>query len=202
MNRSIDEQLFIKLHQMPHFLRGKMEDGRGPEGHGEHDEHGGREGHGPMRHGPMGRGGFGRPMGHGPREHGPEYGHGPEERRGPGHGPEGERRGPKPLSRERVLSVLLQHDGGVRQKVLAEELRVNPSSISEFVDILEGGGYLSREVDPADKRATLISLTEKGRARACELEDEKQERFSRLFSGLSEEEKHELLRLLEKLTEA
>ncbi len=226
MNKNIDEQLFIRLHQLPHFLRGKMEEAHGPEGHDGHEEHEGPKRYGQGGRGSMGKGGFGRPMGHGPegREggpmgrrpegHGPEgerKGHGPggcEEREGhgpegerKGHGPEGERRGPKPLSRERILSVLLKQEGGVRQKVLAEKLHVNPSSISEFVDLLEGGGYITREVDPSDKRATLISLTEKGRARAYELEDEKKDRYTKLFEVLTEDEKQELLKLLEKLME-
>ena len=97
------------------------------------------------------------------------------------------------------MTVLLDYEDGVRQKVLAEELHVNPSSMSEFINHLETGGYIVRTVDPSDKRATLISLTEKGTARAHELEDEKKEHFAVLFGNLTDEEKEELLRLLDKL---
>ena len=65
---------------------------------------------------------------------------------------------------------------------------------------LENDGYAERKVDPDDKRATLITLTELGAARAAELADEKNERFSKAFTALTDEEKDQLLKLLEKLT--
>ncbi len=124
-------------------------------------------------------------------EHAGRKGHG-----GPkGHGESGK----APFSRERVLVILLDHPDGVRQKVLAEALEINPSSASEMIGKLESDGYVKRSVDPEDKRATLISLTELGQARAYEIQDERQERLSRLYGNLTEEEKEELLRLLEKM---
>ena len=53
--------------------------------------------------------------------------------------------------------------------------------------------------DPEDKRATLITLTEVGKARAYELEDERHERFAKIFEPLTEKEKEQLLKLLEKV---
>ena len=114
-------------------------------------------------------------------------------------GPHGMHGPGKMLSRERVLEILLDYEEGARQKTIAEELRVNPSSMSEFINKLEENGYILREVDPADKRATLIRLTEKGRARASELTDEKEGQLKKLFAHLSEEEKETLIALLEKL---
>jgi len=104
-----------------------------------------------------------------------------------------------PLSRERVLVLLLDYPDGARQKVLAEALEINASSASEMIGKLESDGYVKRCVDPEDKRATLISLTELGQARAYEVQDERQEKFSKLYENLTEEEKEELLRLLEKI---
>ena len=122
------------------------------------------------------------------------------------HGPEGfGHRGPHgraPLSRERVLTALLSAEDGLRQKALAEQLKVNPSSMSEFIDRLESDGYIIRTVDPADKRATLITLTEKGQARACEVEDERAEFVAPLFASLTEDEKAQLLALLGKIIRA
>ena len=176
-NMSVEEQLFHRMMRMPRILREAVlrEAGLPDQGFG-CGRHGRRCGEGPHREMPMGapQGGPGHCHGHG----------GPHRRM---------------LSRERVLSALLQQEEAVRQKTIAEELGVAPSSMSEFVDHLEAGGYIERTVDPADKRATLIALTEKGRARAWELEDEKRERFAAAFRKLTEEEKAELLRLLDKL---
>ncbi len=129
------------------------------------------------------------------------------------------------FARERILTLLLEHEtrqddaaqtaepaderaavekaeavgAGLRQKQLSELMRINPSTMSEFIGHLESDGYVKRNIDPSDKRATLITLTEKGRARACELQDERKEKLNQLFSPLTEEERKELFRLLNKL---
>ena len=129
------------------------------------------------------------------------------------------------LARERILTLLLEHEtrqddaaeaagpaderaaaekaetvgAGLRQKQLTEEMRINASTMSEFIGHLETDGYVESNIDPSDKRATLITLTEKGRARACELQDERKEKLDQLFSPLTEDEQKELFRLLHKL---
>ena len=107
--------------------------------------------------------------------------------------------GKGPLSRERVLEVLLEYEDGARQKELTERLHLNPSTMSEMIDKLEGSGYLKRTIDASDKRATLISLTDLGHSRALEIQDEKEEKIRPLFANLTEEEKQELIRLINKL---
>ena len=108
---------------------------------------------------------------------------------------------PRPFFiRERLLVTLDSHKEGARQKTLAEELDISQAAVSELVSKLEKDKYVIREADPSDKRATLIKLTELGSARAAELADERNERFSKIFTALTEKEKDQLLKLLEKLT--
>lgn len=108
---------------------------------------------------------------------------------------------PRPFFvRERLLVIADSYDGGVRQKNLVEELDISPAAVSELVTKLEKDEYLKRDVDPDDKRATLITLTDLGKARAAELSDERNERFSKAFTALTEKEKDQLLKLLEKVT--
>ena len=61
-------------------------------------------------------------------------------------------------------------------------MRINASTMSEFIGHLESDGYVERNIDPSDKRATLITLTEKGRERAFELQDERKEKLNQLLS--------------------
>ena len=108
---------------------------------------------------------------------------------------------PRPFFvRERLLVIADSYDGAVRQKTLVEELDVSPAAVSELVSKLERDEYVKREIDPDDKRATLIKLTDLGKARAAELADERNERFSKAFTALTDKEKDQLLKLLEKLT--
>lgn len=121
----------------------------------------------------------------------------------PGMPPFGRPGMPKPpLSREQLLVIINQYPDGVRQKVVADKVGINQSSASELINKLEATGYIERTIDPDDKRATLLFLTEKGKARAAEVEDERNEIFREIFSVLTEEEKETLSELLDKLLAA
>ena len=97
---------------------------------------------------------------------------------------------PRPFFvRERLLIVADSYDGGVRQKDLVEELDISPAAVSELVSKLEKDEYVTREVDQSDKRATIIKLTDLGKARAAELADERNERFAKAFTALTDKEK-------------
>lgn len=119
------------------------------------------------------------------------------------HGPEGPHRMMRPhLHREIILSVILDREAeGVHQKDLTEELKINPSSVSEAIDKLEESGYLVRTTDPADHRATLLVLTDLGKARASEIKDQRKAHMDAVFGKLTEEEKQQLLTLLTKMIE-
>ena len=118
-----------------------------------------------------------------------------------GHGHDHGHRPHAAFARERLLRIIGEHEGGVRQKTLVALQHISPSSVSELITRLEDDGYVRRTVDPDDKRATLISLTDLGAARAAELEDERRDRFAGAFKKLGEEEKAALVGLLEKLLE-
>ena len=107
---------------------------------------------------------------------------------------------PRPmLGRERLLVLIGKCEGGVRQKDLLEKVHIGAPAMSELINKLEDDGYIVRTVDPADRRATLLSLTEKGAARAAEVEDERALRFKSAFAALSDEEKEALSAILDKL---
>ena len=103
------------------------------------------------------------------------------------------------LGRERLLVLIGRSEGGVRQKDLLEKVHIGAPAMSELVNKLEDDGYVVRSVDPNDRRATLLTLTEKGAARAAEVEDERAERFKSAFAALSDGEKETLAAILDKL---
>ena len=107
--------------------------------------------------------------------------------------------GPRRMSRERLLSIISEFPEGVNQKQLAERAGINASSTSEVVSRLEDDGYLVRQIDPSDKRATILKLTEMGQVRAQEVREEREGFLDQLFIRLSEEEKQTLSDILDKL---
>ena len=118
----------------------------------------------------------------------------------PPHGPNCGPGRPGMFPRERILTVLLEaDDNGLKQRDIAEQLGIHAPALTEQIDRLEAEHYLERCANPDDKRSTLVKLTEKGRARAYEVSDERQARAAAFSANLSEEEKDTLIALLDKL---
>lgn len=64
-----------------------------------------------------------------------------------------------------AYSPVFQHieRGGTRIGVLAERARMTNQSMGYLVDALEARGYVERRPDPADRRAALVVITDRGR---------------------------------------
>ena len=64
-----------------------------------------------------------------------------------------------------AYSPVFQHldPGGTRIGVLAERAQMTNQSMGYLVDALEKRGYVERRPDPADRRAALVVITDRGR---------------------------------------
>jgi DNA-binding MarR family transcriptional regulator len=62
------------------------------------------------------------------------------------------------FARGRVLWAL-RDSGPVLMRALSEALGVSPRTVTGLVDSLEADGWVTRTPHPADRRATIISLT-------------------------------------------
>jgi DNA-binding MarR family transcriptional regulator len=63
-----------------------------------------------------------------------------------------------------LLNVLINLDsGGTRSVELAERMNMTKQSMGDLIHQLEAQGYVQREKDSSDKRASIIHFTERGR---------------------------------------
>jgi DNA-binding MarR family transcriptional regulator len=77
------------------------------------------------------------------------------------------------------------HAQGPRtQRELASALRVTPRAITALVDGLAETGFVTREPSPTDRRAVLVTFTERGRDTAKSLADGHRELARQLFAGM------------------
>lgn len=90
------------------------------------------------------------------------------------------------LTRARA-SVLwnLHHRGSMTQRAVAEAIGVTPRNVTGLVDALEADGFVARGPHPGDRRATLVSLTDKGVATMGGLRAEYDQGAARLFDGVT-----------------
>jgi DNA-binding MarR family transcriptional regulator len=86
-------------------------------------------------------------------------------------------------ARVRVVWELI-HGGPSTQRALAEALRVSPRNITGLVDGLVADGLVRRAPHPTDRRATLVTLTRRGRTVATDLQAEHREFAELLFAGM------------------
>jgi DNA-binding MarR family transcriptional regulator len=78
----------------------------------------------------------------------------------------------------------LQARGPCTQRALASALHVTPRAITALVDSLAETGFVTREPCPADRRATLVTFTERGRTAGQALADGHRELARSLFAGM------------------
>ncbi|RKS77508.1 DNA-binding MarR family transcriptional regulator [Motilibacter peucedani] len=101
-------------------------------------------------------------------------------------------------SHARALRAIASGDP-VRLSALAERLRIAARSATEVVDTLAERGLAERRTDPADRRATLVALTDAGRELQEAMRAARAEEAGRLFGRLPEADRAELLRILRTL---
>jgi DNA-binding MarR family transcriptional regulator len=98
----------------------------------------------------------------------------------------------------RALGVLMRH-GPQRLTALADHLRIAARSATEVVDHLQERGLVERRPDPADRRATIVTLTEAGVAAGREIRAARAAEGERFFAALSASDRAALGRILRRL---
>jgi DNA-binding MarR family transcriptional regulator len=82
----------------------------------------------------------------------------------------------------------LQQRGPCTQAALAADLHVTPRTVTALVDALVDTGFVTRERHPSDRRATLVTFTNRGHATAQALADSHRRLARQLFGGLPEDD--------------
>jgi DNA-binding MarR family transcriptional regulator len=101
-------------------------------------------------------------------------------------------------SRYSVLRILYFADVSKTQNDLRVELNVTSPNVTYLIDGLEREGLVVRVAHPSDRRTGFVELTDKGRAIASTLVPAMAEFMALMSKGLSEDEKEQLIRLLDK----
>lgn len=78
----------------------------------------------------------------------------------------------------------LQQEGQLVQRQLSEELRCTPRHVTALIDAMSEAGLVERGPHPTDRRATLVSLTEKGFAEAERMITERTESAAALLGDV------------------
>lgn len=99
----------------------------------------------------------------------------------------------------RAMAVL-DFLGVATLQVLARRAGVQKSQMSRTVAALEAGGMIQREDNPRDKRSVHLRLTPAGKELVRAILEASRERNRAMLSELTEEERLQLMALLDKVT--
>lgn len=89
--------------------------------------------------------------------------------------------------------------GESNQKAIAAYCEIEPATVGNILLGMEKEGLIIRQNKDGNRRSLYVSLTEQGARLAAEVLDIMQTEEQAAASGLTEEEKQELARLLEKV---
>ena len=98
------------------------------------------------------------------------------------------------------LRALSEHDG-ISQRDLATMLHLSRPRVTAMVQALEAAGVVARRSDERDRRLTLVFLTPEGRRRERELHARWADHINQTIGVLSEADRRELGRLLDKVSD-
>ena len=100
-----------------------------------------------------------------------------------------------------ALHHLLRNDGFSYPSELLEEAGTSSARIAAILKSLEKKGLVIRDVDPDDRRKTVVTITEEGRQRTTDEFKVMSGYFQEVFRRLGEEDTEEFLRIIRRFLE-
>jgi DNA-binding MarR family transcriptional regulator len=101
------------------------------------------------------------------------------------------------LTLSQYITLKKLHYGTASASELAQAAELNPGAMTRLLDRLEAAGLVQRDAHPSDRRALCIVLTARGRSIFPELLACADRVRDRALVGLDNEQRTELVRMLE-----
>jgi len=96
----------------------------------------------------------------------------------------------------RALGAMSRVGEPLRMVQLADKLKIAPRSVTSVIDSLEELGLVRRDIDPANRRSTLVSLTPDGEKAMAKVLEIRREVATLTFGVLTEKQQDQLAELL------
>jgi DNA-binding MarR family transcriptional regulator len=96
---------------------------------------------------------------------------------------------------------LLHLRGPLTQRHLSQALKCTPRNVTGLVDALEEAGFVARTAHPTDRRATLVSLTPRGKSLVSGWGADREHTTARMFGDASAADLATFVTLLDRVLE-
>jgi len=102
-------------------------------------------------------------------------------------------------AQERALRTITRSEEPLRMTELADQLGIVPRSVTTVVDALEQAGLVRREIDPHNRRAIRLHLTDRGLAVRDDMREARRRAAEDLFAPMTAGDRRALGELLGQL---
>jgi len=99
-------------------------------------------------------------------------------------------------AQERALRIITRSEEPPRMTDLADHLGIVPRSLTTVIDALEQAGLVRREIDPQNRRAIRLHLTDRGLSVRADMREARRRAAEDLFAPLSPDDRAALGQLL------
>lgn len=106
--------------------------------------------------------------------------------------------GGKPVSMLMMIGQLTK-EGPISVSVLKEHMHISAPAITQFINILHFKGYVTKISDPADKRKSMIALSEKGKKELEKAKEKLKVHMGTMVRHLGEQDTRTLNEILSKI---
>jgi Transcriptional regulators len=100
-----------------------------------------------------------------------------------------------------MLSLISFHGGDIQPGEISRHMGISAARITAALNNLEKKGFITRRIDPENRRHILIELTEYGKEQARLNYETVVDKTCDILSNLNEDDASELVRIIGKLAE-
>lgn len=100
-----------------------------------------------------------------------------------------------------VLQYIIHRGEPVLPSEISGFMKISTARMAVALNSLERKGFITRRIDPSDRRQILVDLTDRGRAFANEKQEHILRHTVQMLEQLGEQDARELVRLTERVAE-
>lgn len=100
-----------------------------------------------------------------------------------------------------VLQYLLSHDEAVLPGEIGSEMNVSSARIAQTLNSIEKKGWITRQIDPDDRRRIIVKLMPEGKTEAEKQQQKLMDDAAKILDLLGEHDAKEYVRIMGKLAE-
>ena len=100
-----------------------------------------------------------------------------------------------------ALFYVAQHDGTTIPSDICNVMGVSSARIATVLNGLENKGFITRQIDPRDRRRTILKLTPAGEEQAAQNTQQLQDSVTQMLEYLGEHDAKEYVRIIGRLAD-